>query len=194
MIEFKDSGTHDIDYTIDNDVYVDYQTPDMYTTVNLLPGGRLHYPFTFEGYENSRINILGGSTNYLGIYDSSQIDISSGRIIGEWWQEESGEIVWHEGLLESYDSSQVNIHGGLLELLYSYDSSQVNISGGEIDYTLESCGSSLVNVSGGDIDTLISYDSSRVNISGGEIDYTLESYGSSLVNVSGGLIVRELRL
>ena len=197
LVEFNDGLTHDIDYAINDDVWVDYQAPYMYTTVNWLTGARIVYPNRLSGYENSRINIRGGLIGgWLGFYsyDSSQIDISGGEI----------------GDLASWDSSRVNISGGLITHLWSQHSSQVNVSGGEIHEL--SCWdssradiswckkifasiheSSQLNVCGGEIGWIDSYDSGQVNISGGSIGY-LDSGGSSQVNISGGLIRGDDRL
>ncbi len=38
LVEFNDGLTHKIDYAVDASVYVDYQTPAMYTTVNVRVG------------------------------------------------------------------------------------------------------------------------------------------------------------
>jgi hypothetical protein len=46
----------------------------MYTTVNLLAGGSINY--SLQGFENSRINIFGGSKGGdLGLLDNSKIRI-----------------------------------------------------------------------------------------------------------------------
>ncbi len=94
------------------------------------------YAYELRGYEHSRINILGGSLDWLWGYDSSQVYISGGSI--------------HD-YLYSHGSSQVDISGGSIDSLNSLDSSQVNISGGSIGYYLNSLGSSQVNISGGSI-------------------------------------------
>jgi hypothetical protein len=79
LVEFKDGLTHDIDYAIADSVYVDYQTPSMYTTVNLLSGGSIEMPDSMlVGFEHSRINVSGGSIRWLESGNSSQVDISGG--------------------------------------------------------------------------------------------------------------------
>ncbi len=82
-IHFNDGLTHDIDYGIYEDVRVDYQTPEMYTTVNLLDGGSIIHYSALCGHENSRINVRGGHIYYaISSYDSSQVNISGGLIGG----------------------------------------------------------------------------------------------------------------
>ncbi len=59
--QFKDGQIHNIDYEINDDVWVDWQTPLMYTTVNMPAGGSINSPYKLQGFEHSRINIFGGS-------------------------------------------------------------------------------------------------------------------------------------
>ncbi len=93
-IHFRDGLTHDIYYEIDEDVWVDHETPEMYTTVNWLDGANTSFIF---GHENSKINILGGSVYLLGCIDSCQVNISGGSITF---------------VLSSGGSSRVDISGG----------------------------------------------------------------------------------
>ena len=46
--QFKDGNTHDIDYMISHDVWVDYLSPGMGTTVNVVDrtGGEVPVPVT----------------------------------------------------------------------------------------------------------------------------------------------------
>ncbi len=170
IVHFRDGLTHDIDYFIGDDVYVDYQTPYMYTAINWLDGKSSGGILC--GYNHSRINIPGGSIHTLYSYDSSQVNISSGSI---------GYRLYSNG------SSQVNISGGSINSIFSRHSSRVDISGGSIWDRLCSWEVSQVDITGGDIDVLYSGDSSRVNISGGSI-WDLRSFYTSQVNISGGSI------
>jgi hypothetical protein len=183
-IHFRDGLTHNINYKINDIVCVDYQTPLMYTTVNMLNGGKIS-PYLY-GYGNSNINISGGCIE--GCYDYFE-----------------GNVFWINGSFRCYDSSRVNISGGEIEELCCFNSSQVNMSGGKIikKYVIEyfegeeigwwlggdlySFDSSQINISGGSIDTVLySLNTSYVNISGGEIYGTLYGLDSSYVNISGG--------
>ena len=156
VIEFNDGGTHNIDYGIDDKVRVDYQAPEMYTTVNVLDGGGAD---EISGYENSRINVSGGSMGGLLTYGSSQAEASSGLI----------------GCVETYDSSQLAISGGsttVVIYLHVADSSRVDISGGNVE-NLSVNDYSLVNISGGYIlDDLYLYDQSQIKIFG--YDFTVD--------------------
>ncbi len=95
-VDFDDGLVHDIDYEISDSVRVDYGAPGMETTVNLLASGSM---ISLNTYEDSQINILGGSIEYpggLSAKDSSQVDISGGSI----------------GYVGALNSSQVDISGG----------------------------------------------------------------------------------
>ena len=126
IIHFRDGQTHDIDYNINDDVYVDYGASSRYTTVNMIDGATICCGHSLHGYKNSRINILDGSgiEGDMYVYDFSQVNISHGYIITF-----SPDELFEEGRLFSYDSSQVNISDGGVHLLKSGDSSRVNISG-----------------------------------------------------------------
>ena len=69
IVYFNDGGMHNINHITNDNVDVDYQTPDMQTTVNLLAGGAIApiggvsstAAYTLSAYNESRINISGGS-------------------------------------------------------------------------------------------------------------------------------------
>jgi len=197
--QFKDGLTHDIDYEINDDVWVDWQTPLMYTTVNMLAGGSITYPYKLQGFEHSRIYLLGGSIEHLYAHGSSGVDISAGKIGFGLWSYDTSQVGisggWI-GFLRSYGSSQVDISGGSIgNELYAFGSSQVGISGGSIGWVLEAWGSSQVGISGGSVGhSLWGYDNSQVYISGGSIGDDLWAWGSSQVDISGGFIGDELIL
>jgi len=51
-IYLNDGGIHDIDYKIEDSLWVDYGTPGLYTTVNWLDGGKISDALC--GYKNSK--------------------------------------------------------------------------------------------------------------------------------------------
>ena len=215
LIEFNDGQINNIDYVVEEHVYVDYQTPEMYTTVNVLPGGNIEYLYHLEAYEQGRINVQGGSifhlysynssridfsggkSGWINCYDTSQVDMSGGSIHLDIRSYNYSRVNVTGGsigfMFLIYDSSKVNISGGEILFLKSYDSSHLNVSGGNIE-TLDSYGSNPVNIFGGSIENLRSYDSSRVDIYSGSIDKYLYGLDSSLVNIFGGLIESDLAL
>jgi len=72
-------------------------SPGLGTTVNILDGARIPYDYDLRGFENSIINILGGSIDRsLRAYDSSQVTVSGGA----------------RNWLNARGDSQVSISGG----------------------------------------------------------------------------------
>ncbi len=132
-IEFKDGKIHNIDYKIGDYVFVDWKFPGMETTVNVLDGARMSSPYIMIGFENSRINVRGGSISSLASLGSTQVDISGGRVV-----------------LFAQDSSQTNISGGIVSGLITHHSSQVNISGGSIEGALFLANHSIIQIFGYD--------------------------------------------
>ena len=173
VTEFKDGQTHNIDWGIPGDVWVDFQAPAMQTTINLLDNGGIGG--NFYSYGCSQVNMSGGSIgHYLCSYDSTQVNISGGNILDS---------------LSVSDSTQVNMSGGWIgENLFAYDSTQINISGGWISRWLIAHDSTQVDISSGSIWNLHASESTQVNISGGWIGEDLSVYGSSQVDISGGTV------
>ena len=170
-VDFADGGSHDIDYVIDDDVWVDYQAPGMQITVNFLDGGWITFPHRLSGYEDSIVNILGGAIDLYLAYDSSQVDISGGSI----------------RQLLALGSSRVSFYGGSIgEALAAHGSSQVDISGGSIGGLLDACYSSQVHISGGSIGTyLFAWHSSQVHISGGYVGGSLFADYEGILTILG---------
>lgn len=98
LTQFRDGRTHDIDYKIADDVWVDHEAPGMKTTVNWLDGASTCAVVChLAGFEDSRINMRGGSIGYaLWAYDQSHVTMSGGSS-------------YHVG---AFDSSEATISGG----------------------------------------------------------------------------------
>jgi hypothetical protein len=159
LVEFKDGLTHNIDYPINDSVKVDYQTPYMYTTVNVLTG--LGDDYSLSGFEHSRINIYSGYTSYLYSYDSSQVNISGGSITD----------------LHSRGSSHVVITGGAIGDLDIGFYSIVDISGGWMGCDIDSRDASQVNISGGWFGDLTPYYRSKIQIFGSDFAVDGQPFG-----------------
>jgi hypothetical protein len=79
--EFKDGAIHNINYPIYDDVWVDWKAPGMQTTVNLLDGAYMPSDYKLIAFEDSRINITGGSIGRdLSAGHNSQVTLSGGSI------------------------------------------------------------------------------------------------------------------
>ncbi len=97
--EFKDGGTHNVDYIINNgDLRVDYFAPGMQTTVNLLEGGSVVQGYGLHAYEDGRINVTGGNAGALCADGRSYVTMSGGTAY----------------VLDAYDNSHVIMNGGLV--------------------------------------------------------------------------------
>jgi parallel beta-helix repeat protein len=168
---FNDGQVHNIDYEVEDHVFVDYQAPGMQTTVNMLGGGLI--TASLRGYEDSRMNILGGAIELdVGAYDRSQLHMSRASV---------GWSMW------IYGGTQANISGGSIGYgMWVADSSQVHISGGSIGERLGGYGSSegeirsLTAVFG-----LEAYGASQVEISGGLINDKFALDDSALITIHG---------
>jgi hypothetical protein len=115
---FDDGEIHNIDYFINDDVWVDWDAPGMQTTVNFLDGGSMAVGSQLHGYNDSHINISGGYTYTLRVYDNTQVDITGGRA----------------QLFYAYDDTQADIRGGIVSLFVGQDNTQVDITGGSIGH------------------------------------------------------------
>lgn len=194
LVMLNDGQVHDIHSATNDDIRVDYKSPGTGTTVNILEAGVIG---TLVGYEDSTINILGGSIHSLTTYGRSQVAVSGGLITYRIRAYENSQVDFSGGLtynnLDAYGSSQVNVSGGSMVQLWARDNSQVAVSGGSMSEFLSTKDSSQVNVSGGSMSGLWAYDSSQVSVSGGSIT-NLGAWDTSQVNVSGGLIGRKLTI
>jgi hypothetical protein len=171
--QFKDGGTYNIYYTINDDVWVDYQrTVWPPTTVNLLNGGNIPSPYKLQGYNDGRINIFGGSVSYsLYAYNSSHITMLGGTV---------------DEFLGAYDSSQVTMSGGSVGNQLLANNSQVTMSGGSVRYDLFARNSSQVTITGGLVNRdLFADNNSLVNWSGGTVGGRLLIGGVAILVING---------
>ncbi len=168
--QFNDGGTHDITATINDDVWVDYESPGMETTVNLLPGGAVD---SIQGHEDSVINLVGGLIDSsLYAYDSSHVNIFSGST----------------NTLLTYDESQANMSGGVSYWAKAEDNSQIYFSGGSISSYFMVYNNSRLVLSGGLIgDELAVADSGVIIIFGSDFAVDGNPVGyAELTSILGG--------
>jgi hypothetical protein len=113
LVEFNDGGTHNIDYTITEEVWVDYVAPMKGTTVNLVNNG--YISSDLEGFGISVVNILGGSiADDLQANDSTTLSLSGGTI---------GDTFYVS------DNSNATMSGGSVGELSIFDNSSLTIIG-----------------------------------------------------------------
>jgi len=175
-ITFDDGGVHNIDYQINDDVRVDYQSPVMNTTINWLDGGILYGQL--DAYEDSVINVSGGSFVWypgLGCHDNSQVNVTGGGVY----------------YLLADDNSQVNFSGGTIGgELTTRGNSQVDISGGSVAHHLYAQENSQVTISGGFTGQMISaggnYDANTIiEIIGSEFAVNGMNVGYGEIDIGG---------
>ena len=174
-VYFDDGGTHNINYQLNDAVWVDYQAPGMQTTVNLIAGGVILSPYTLVLCNDSRLNISGGSVNYeLQACERSQITISGGSV---------------EGDLYAYDHSQLTISGGTVHYLWGNGSGQIIISGGSIGNDTWISGE--ISITGGSVYGDLVVGCGSLTMSGGTVQGRLYTYNySSQITMSGGWVGR----
>jgi len=157
-INFDDGQIHNIDYQINESVWVDYQTPGMQTTVNWLDGAISPDGVQLRAYEDSRVNFLGG---WLGddlfAMDNSNVIISGGVIDG---------LLYAPGV-----GGQVTIYDGRISMgLWAFNYTQVNVFGGSI---------------GGPGSSLDVWSGAKVNVWDGSINGTLKPDTGGILTIYG---------
>lgn len=154
--EFKDGATHNINYEIADEVWVDYKAPRMQTTLNWLDGASTPRGYDLQAFEDSRINIFGGSIGgMLWALGSSRVAMSGGTIGHNFVAGDSSQVIisggWLNQSLSADDSSQVTISGGLIDGgLRTSDSGQLTLSGGWIGNELTAAEHSILTIHGVD--------------------------------------------
>ncbi|MBL7107493.1 MAG: PEP-CTERM sorting domain-containing protein [Phycisphaerae bacterium] len=172
-IYFDDGQIHNIETTINDDIWVDYEAPGMETTVNLIFGGEVDH---MKAYNNSLVNVFDGLINQsLDALDSSRVNISGGTIMTS---------------VFATSNSQLSISGGLIKSsLNAQCSSQITISSGQIDDHLVAYADSRIFITGGYIGSHLQVNHrAEVTISGGTIQGFVENNGSEQITISGGSI------
>lgn len=124
-IIFNDGQTHNINYLVNDEINIDYDASGMKTTINWLEGANSSYKT--NAYEDSKVNVLGGSIGRVLAFDRSCIKIEGGLITGG---------------VGSYGSSQVDVSDGTIVggHLEAFDNGEIYFSGGEISSEFQGLG------------------------------------------------------
>ena len=88
---FNDGGTHNVNYSIGDNVQVQNGASGMPTTLNLLNGGSIG-GVRLVALEDSRINIYDGSVSRIAAGDNSQVTMSGGVVSGALQAFDGGHI------------------------------------------------------------------------------------------------------
>ena len=162
-IHLDDGLVHDISSQFPHgDVYIDYQSPGMGTTVNLLSGGIISSS-PVRAYNDCFVNWVGGTVlnGSVYAYDNTKVTFSSGSITN--------------GVLELYDNTEMTFSGGeITNFLAAGGMSEVTINGGTIG------------------SKFFIHDNSIVTISDVAIGHSLYAYKSTYVTISGGTVARDI--
>lgn len=170
----NDGQAHNIQAPTLSRIYVDWGSPGMYTTVNVLGGGDSLNPGILEGYNDSRLAMSGGYVDLLDVYDNSSFTMSGGQIASLW------------GL----GNSHISINNGFISELYAYNS-QITISGGWINEKSKiSCAQ--MTITGGRVDNFIA--TGNVTMSDGFIGDHFEMINHSQMIMTGGRIGPDIQL
>ena len=117
VILFGHGGTENIDYTIDDTIYVDSQlSPDPGTIINVISGGNV-------------------TSEYIRLYNNSSINVDGGKVAGIWAHNNStvniydGEVNWYIALS---GNAKLNIYGGIIHQKISAGDNMVEIWGGQL--------------------------------------------------------------
>jgi hypothetical protein len=189
VIEFKDGGTHNIDYAISQTIWVDYQSPGLQTNVNVVSGGNVGGQLF--GYSDSKLNIYGGYAFRPEIYENSELSISGGSFQDVYARDNSllkisGGTQSGTGMLYTYNNNQTSISGGKLYGLYASNNSSAELSGGSLSFIIAIANTSLT-ISGGSFNSITANENNRTIIKGSNfaIDGNPVGY-SQLTSVYGG--------
>jgi formylglycine-generating enzyme required for sulfatase activity len=170
-IYLDDGEIHDVNYPVNDEVWVDWDSPGMETTVNWLEGASMGLNLRhLRAYEDSRINIAGGSLDEdMYAFDRSLVTVNDGRIRG----------------LEVYNEAQVNIVGGTMNGVIAHDNSEVIIL--DSDRRMGGRGNGIgriycyeesrATVSGGTIGPILVFDESVLTLIGSDFSINGESVG-----------------
>ena len=153
-ITFNDGNIHNINYSVQGHVLVDFRTPGMHTTVNWLSGASTVDDKSLFGFADSHINVYGGRIDYiLYAFHGSQVNIYGG---------------WIDYFLDAGDWSKVSVYGGYVNGdLIAVNTSSVMISGGTVKGDLDARHRTHVTINGGRIKGKIyAEDRSTITIEG----------------------------
>jgi hypothetical protein len=133
-IFWQDGLTHTINYAINDDVVVDYDSPGVGTIVELVNGGSIK---DLRAHYDSRINIYGGSGNGITVSDNVNIFMNGGTISGIGGTTWTGNIIMYGGTMTGQFSisnhSQASIYNGSINNLVAGSDRGTYIYDGEFN-------------------------------------------------------------
>lgn len=182
--QYNDGGTYDIATTINDDIWVDWESPGMGTNVNFILGGNV--TGQLKSFQDSKINVNGGdlTCELLNAFGRSHISLSNGSI-------RTG------GNLKLYDNSQMDITGGSIfnSILQVYNDSYVSFSNGSINNSISGKDTSHIVVYSGTVGSSLSgTEHCQIDMYGGNVNGYLTATDNTQINLFGGVINNSFRV
>lgn len=142
-VEFKDGGTHNINYTINDNVFIDSCTPGMYTKVNLLSGGSVSN--SVWACEDSQVTMSGGYVVFdLAVFQNGSITVSGGTVKEYLQSLDTSSLTMSDGNVNTCFAvtghSNAILSGGWVSLLRAQENCHLSIYGGSSDRGLDAWG------------------------------------------------------
>ena len=170
-LTFNDGGIHNIDYLLHESVYLNDNVNPPYdsTEVNIFDGGAI-YGY-LDAYDNSSVNITGGTTISLGAHDNSVVKITSGG-----WVQSDGTCL--------YDNAALYLSDGWIDALFMYENTSLVMTGGDVSTVFDMQGGKAV-IKGGSFSQSIMYIGSNLTIWGGSFPDFFDSEITGDVTIHG---------
>lgn len=186
-ITYDFGGEYDIDFVINDRVYVRNNASGEPTTVNLLLGGSVG---DLHVWDTSQINIYGGTVgNYFYADDDSRVTMSSGMITGHFEAGYNSTIDITGGTIgdfqsEGYSQSAIS-NASIGALLVNYRSI-VTIDNVSVGQSVQAQHDTQLTIYSGVIgDDLLTKDNSQVTIFGGTFGDIFDLIEESVVTIHG---------
>ncbi|OQA01850.1 MAG: hypothetical protein BWY69_01250 [Planctomycetes bacterium ADurb.Bin401] len=138
ITQIRDGGVHNISNLVNDTIWVDFESPGLRTTVNVLNGAEISGGDDLAGYNECTLNVSGGYI-YHAVHHglNGLLNISGGTI---------NQVNHH---------SAVTMSGGTVNTLYAsnvYSASSMIMTGGHIGTLNDGIGS--ITISGGSVNNL----------------------------------------
>jgi hypothetical protein len=133
-VQYKDGGIHDISTIIDDDISLDWEVPNVATTVNVLDGASIPSPYKLQAYNDSSVKMSGGEIYNLYAHHNASVTMSDGTV-SDLQAHNNTSVTMSDGLVSSLsakDNASVTMSGGTVSDLLAYDNATVTMSGGSV--------------------------------------------------------------
>ncbi len=118
--------------------------------------------------DDTVVNMLGGSADYIATYDRSTLN-----------------VIYGHAQVETFNYSNINIYGGTHSGVLASEHGIVNFSNDSVSLYLLSSDFGLINMYGGTVESLRAIGSGEINLYYGQVIDYLSAWDNSIVNVFG---------